>query len=120
MSDELFLENPRSGAVKHVRAGFDWILFLFSGVFGIPLFLRGLHYWGAAFLALWAIDIALVFMAPPLWGLMPQAAVAAIFFVLQLWLGFYGRELTVKAYIARGWRKRDRAPRPRPARKRRP
>ena len=120
MSDELYLENPRTGRVKQVRAGFDWILFLFAGLFGIPLFLRGLPYWGAAFVALWLVDLALVFLAPAQWSLAAQAVVAAVFLAAQLWLGFYGRELTVKSYIARGWKKRDRAPRPRPPRKRRP
>jgi hypothetical protein len=120
MTEELLLENPRTGAVKTFHSGFDWILFLFSGVFGIPLFLRGLYFWGGVFVALWIIDIAAALLAPLRWNLIAQVAVAVIFFALQLWLGFFGRERIVKAYVARGWRKRDRIPRPRQARKRRP
>ena len=45
---ELLLENPKTGAVRPFRDGFDWILFLFSGVLGLPLFLQGLPLWGAS------------------------------------------------------------------------
>ena len=58
MTDDLLLENPKTGAVKPFRDGFDWILFLFSGALGIPLFLRGLPLWGAVFVALWVVDLA--------------------------------------------------------------
>jgi len=117
---ELLLENPKTGAVKPFRDGFDWILFLFSGVLGIPLFVQRLPRWGAIFVALWVVDLGLVWLLPRNWSLGGQAAMAAVFFALQLWLGFYGRELVLKAHVARGWRRRERAPKPRQGRKRRP
>jgi hypothetical protein len=120
MNRDLLLENPRTGAVKPFRDGFDWILFLFSGVLGIPLFINRLPLWGSVFVALWAVDLALVWVLPRHWGLPGQALMAAIFFGLQLWLGFHGRELILKAYVARGWRRRERAPKPRQGRKRQP
>jgi hypothetical protein len=123
MSDparDLLLENPRTGVVKPFRLGFDWSLFLFSGLFGIPLFVRGLPVWGAVFLGLWLIDLAIVFYAPIEWSLAAQAVVSVVFFALQLWLGFYGRDRILQRHLARGWRRRERAPRPRQGRKRRP
>jgi hypothetical protein len=120
MAAEFLLENPKTGAVKPFRTGFDWILFLFSGVLGIPLFLQGLPIWGGVFVLLWLADFALIHFAPKSFSFGAQAAVAAVFFALQLWLGFYGRGQIVKAHVARGWRKRERAPKPRQARKRRP
>jgi hypothetical protein len=120
LNRDLLLENPKTGAVKPFRDGFDWILFLFSGVLGIPLFLRGLPLWGAVFVGLWIVDLALVWLLPRHWSLGGQAVMAAIFFGLQLWLGFRGRELMLRSYVARGWRRRERAPRPRQGRKRRP
>jgi hypothetical protein len=122
MSDarELLLENPKTGAVRPFRDGFDWILFLFSGVLGIPLFLQGLPLWGLLFVALWIVDLALVWLLPRPWSLPGQAVMAVIFFALQLWLGFRGREMVLRSYVARGWRRRERAPRPRQDRKRRP
>lgn len=43
--------NPRTGELREVKVGWSWTLFFFSGLFGLPLFLRGLHVWGALFLA---------------------------------------------------------------------
>jgi hypothetical protein len=120
MSRDLLLENPRTGAVKPFRHGFDWILFLFSGALGIPLFLQGLPIWGAVFVGLWALDLAFVWVLPRAWRMDGQIALALIFFGLQLFLGFYGRDQILKAYVRRGWRRRERAPRPRQGRKRRP
>jgi len=124
MTRDILLEHPGTGAVKPIRPGFDWILFLFSGVLGLPLFLQGLPIWGAIFVALWVADLAIVWLGPESWRLPAQAVIAATFFALQLWLGFFGRGLIVKAYLARGWRKRDRArtatPKPRRDRKRPP
>jgi hypothetical protein len=51
------LVNQRSGEHKNVKVGFSWVLFFFSGILGIPLFLRRLHVWGAVFLVLWILYI---------------------------------------------------------------
>ncbi|HEX4112423.1 MAG TPA: hypothetical protein VH020_07790 [Stellaceae bacterium] len=120
MNRDLLLENPRTGAVRPFRDGFDWILFLFSGVLGIPLFINRLPQWGALFVGLWIVGVALHWLLPRNWMLGGQLVLAVIFFGLQLWLGFYGRELILKAYVARGWRRRERAPKPRQGRKRQP
>ena len=120
MSRELLLENPRTGAVKPFRPGFDWILFLFSGVLGIPLFLQRLPIWGGIFIGLWVLDLALVWLLPKNLSLIGQAILFVVFFCLQLWLGFHGREQILKVYVRRGWRRRERAPKPRQGRKRRP
>lgn len=117
---DLLLENPKTGAVKPFRDGFDWILFLFSGVLGIPLFINRLPSWGAVFVGLWVVGLGLYWLLPRNWMLGGQLVLALVFFGLQLWLGFYGREQILRAYIARGWRRRERAPKPRQARKRQP
>jgi hypothetical protein len=41
-----------SGKVKSVGIGWSWTLFLFSGLFGIPLFRRRLYLWGSICLTL--------------------------------------------------------------------
>jgi len=120
MTRDLFLENPKTGAVKPIRNGFDWVLFLFSGALGIPLFLQGLPQWGAAFVALWVVGLALRWLLPRHWMLSGELVLALAFFALQLWIGFRGRELMLKSYVARGWRRRERAPRLRQGRRRRP
>jgi hypothetical protein len=50
-------KNPKSGELKPVKVGWSWVLFLFSGVFGIPSFLRQLNGLGAVFLAFWAVNV---------------------------------------------------------------
>ncbi|MGH6990033.1 MAG: hypothetical protein ACREFD_17805 [Stellaceae bacterium] len=120
MSRELLLENPRTGAVKPFRHGFDWVLFLFSPVLGLPLFLRGLPIWGGVFVGLWLLDLALGRLLPMSWRIEGQLPIFAVIFALQLWLGFYGRELMLKSYVRRGWKRRERVPKPRQGRKPRP
>lgn len=51
------MRNPKTGEIKQVKVGWSWTLFFFSGMFGIPLFLRGLHMWGAVFLAVGSINL---------------------------------------------------------------
>ena len=54
------LRRKTGGKVKRIATGFAWDLFLFAGVFGLPLFWRRLHAWGAAVLALWCLDLVIV------------------------------------------------------------
>ena len=91
------------GKTRQVRIGFAWDLFLFAGLFGLPLFLRHLPQWGAAVLGLWVADLALGWIGRgPLW--MPaQMTLFLAFLGLQLWLGFTGNALTARACRARGW-----------------
>lgn len=98
------LRQKRSGKEKRVATGFAWDLFLFAGFFGLPLFWRRLHAWGAVILAFWCID--LVIGRAPVSGStarMAEAVLFAAFFVLQLFLGFLGNRLTARNYLAHGW-----------------
>ncbi len=104
LSPVLRLRQKRGGREKRIATGFAWDLFLFSGVFGLPLFWRRLHAWGAIVLAFWCLDLVI--------GRVPvsaatargaEAALFAAFLLLQLWLGFAGNRLTARAYLAHGW-----------------
>jgi hypothetical protein len=99
----VLFKHPSGARAKRVKLGFAWDLFLFAGVFGVPLFLRGLSSWGAAILGLWVVDLGLGrFGRGPL--LHPaELALFAAFLGLQLWLGFKGNALTARACRARGW-----------------
>ena len=46
------VQDPQTGELKEVKAGWSWTLFLRSGIFGQPLFLLKLHIWGFVFLVL--------------------------------------------------------------------
>lgn len=104
LSPALRLRQKQSGKEKRVATGFAWDLFLFAGVFGLPLFWRRLHAWGAIILALWCLDLLI--------GRVPASAATAriaegvlfmSFLALQLLLGFIGNRLTAKTYLAHGW-----------------
>jgi hypothetical protein len=98
----IVLRNKSSGETKEVKVGFSWILFLFAGCLGIPLFLRRLHVWGAVFLALWILDV-LVVMASPEQGSAIVFSINLIFCGLQIWLGIKGNEMTAMNLLENGW-----------------
>lgn len=103
LPESVVLYHPASGDGRRIRLGFAWDLFLFAGVLGVPLFLRGLHAWGAAILALWLADLAIGWSAGGALGTALQAALFAVFLALQLWLGLTGNALTARALLERGW-----------------
>jgi hypothetical protein len=99
----VLFKHPSGTRAKRVKPGFAWDLFLFAGVFGVPLFLRGLPNWGAAVLGLWLVDLGLGrFGRGPLQH-PAELVLFAAFLGLQLWLGFKGNGLTARACRARGW-----------------
>lgn len=98
------LRQKQSGKEKRVATGFAWDLFLFAGLFGVPLFWRRLHPWGAVILALWCV--VLVIGRVPLSAATAQLAGEALFVVflaVQLFLGIWGNRLTARTYLAHGW-----------------
>ncbi|AVJ29090.1 hypothetical protein CLM73_19290 [Achromobacter spanius] len=96
------MQNPKTGEIKQVKVGWSWTIFLFSGMFGIPLFLRGLHVWGAVFLAVGAINLI---MPEPTEEVQAIAVLihAAIYLGLQLYMSIKGNELTAKNYLEKNW-----------------
>lgn len=98
------LVNQRSGEHKYVKVGFSWVLLFFSGVLGIPLFLRRLYVWGAVFLSLWVLYV----FSPQI---LPDTAHSAgtylslclVFLALQIWIAVKGNEMTAKNLLENGW-----------------
>lgn len=99
----LLLKNPETGEVRRIPQGFAWMLFLFSGLLGLPLLLRGLYRWAAAVCLLWGVDGLVTVFSTGRPRLLLEALVFGAFLALQLWLGFAGNALTAKAYLGRGW-----------------
>jgi hypothetical protein len=97
------LKPPGGGKLKWIRVGFAWDLFVLSPLLGIPLFLRKLPQWGAVILGLLLLWIVLggILDGRPKW--MASVAFAAIFFLIDLFLGFYGNRLTARSYLRHGW-----------------
>ncbi len=99
----VLFRDPAGERAKRVKVGFAWDLFLFAGVFGVPLFLRGLPNWGAGILALWIADLFLGWAGPTGLRGPGQVGLFAAFLALQVWLGFRGNAITARACHARGW-----------------
>jgi hypothetical protein len=95
------LTNSATGGVKNIKIGWSWTCFLFSGFFGLPLFLRGLKNWGFAMLGLTALNLfgsrfpALMFVTFPV-GL-----------ALSVFVGLKANQLTISRYLDERWRLSD-------------
>ena len=99
----VLFKQPAGQRAKRVKLGFAWDLFLFAGLFGVPLFLRGLPGWGAVVLGLWIADLFLGWGDSGALFVPGQVALFAAFLGLQCWLGVHGNALTARACRARGW-----------------
>jgi hypothetical protein len=98
-----FVHKP-SGKERRVATGFAWDLFLFAGVFGLPLFWRRLPSWGATVLVLWlfVLIVSIVRVGAEATQI-AQLILFAAFLVLQVGLGFYGNRLTARTLLHHGW-----------------
>ncbi|RBQ28570.1 hypothetical protein [Aliarcobacter vitoriensis] len=98
------MTNPKTGEIREVKVGWSWILFLFSGFFGLPLFLRKLHIWGGIFLVLWVVYLIAPSMMQNEEEALGLMILLNLFFLgLQIWLGIKGNEITAKNYLEFGW-----------------
>jgi hypothetical protein len=95
-------KDPGTGKLKDVKVGWSWTLFMYSSFFGLPLFLRKLHFWGLVFLALSIIDL----LAPSVVDTDTPIYAGLMFFIFPLpavWIGLMGNEMTAKTLLERGW-----------------
>jgi hypothetical protein len=98
------LRHPETGDVKFVPLGWSWSLFLGAGLFGLPLFTRGLALWGTGVLALWCLQFAVPLAAAPdadadlLQDILFIAAIGVC-----VYLGGKGNALSGKHYLACGY-----------------
>src|ERR1700735_5645432 len=94
-------QNPKTGEVKHVKCGWSWTLFFWSGFFGLPLFLRKLNIWGVVLLVLVLVDLLIGPFGMDSSGL--QTIFYFVFLGLDFWLGLKGNEMTAKNYLEHDW-----------------
>jgi hypothetical protein len=93
------LKNPRTRVSKDIKIGWNWPLFLFSNFLGLPLFLRRLNSWGAAFMGLWVLNIFVSVLGLGFLRIIIVLAGVG----LAIWMGRKGNELTAKNLLATGW-----------------
>lgn len=89
-------KNPKTGAIRKVKLGFSWELFILVPVLGAPLFGRKLYNRAIAMLVLSVLNFLL--LTSP-FGLFT----AAIVWGCSFYYGFKGNELTAKNYLKLGW-----------------
>ena len=97
------MKNPKNGEVKEVQIGWSWTLFLFSGFFGLPLFLRKLHVWGAIFIALWVVHLVTLSIVPGEARVIIVFPLYIVMFGLESFVAIKGNEMTAKNYLENGW-----------------
>ena len=96
-------KNLKTGEVKSVKVGWCWTLFLFGGVLGIPLFLRGLKMWGSIMLALWVIVNVGTSIMPASAAELTGSFVGLAVLGLLILFGMKGNEMTAKNYLENDW-----------------
>lgn len=97
------MKNPKTGEIKEVKVGWSWTLFFFSGLFGLPLFLRRLYIWGAVFLVLWVTNFVVPSVLPEDEGAIFSITFGLVFLSLQIFLAIKGNEMTAKNYLENNW-----------------
>ena len=97
------MKNPNTGEVKEVKIGWSWTLFLFSGFFGLPLFLRKLHVWGAIYIALWVVFLVTLSIVPGEARVIIVLPLYIVMFGLQSFVAIKGNKMTAKNYLENGW-----------------
>lgn len=98
------LTHPGNGDTKFVETGWNWNIFWFAGMFGLPLFFRGLAMWGTVMVAIWSMQMATLMLSAA------SERAAAIHFLLGLaslglclYLGLRGNALTARRLFACGY-----------------
>lgn len=105
--NKITFKNSITGETATVKAGFSWILFLFSSFFGIPLFLRKLYLLGVIMLILEAINITLIVFTEFYY----YSALEFLMYIVQfgmsginIFLGIKGNKMTALNYIKLGYK----------------
>jgi uncharacterized membrane protein len=100
---KIAMKNPKTGEVKNIKIGWSWTLFLFSGIFGLPLFLRKLHVLGAIFLVLWLVNLYFMDAVGGVQGFVDSVLITLIVIGMSIYVGIKGNELTAKNLLEKDW-----------------
>ena len=97
------LQDPRTGEIRSVKIGWSWTLYFFASFFGIPLFRRKLHMWGAIML----VSGGFWFSRAIYHSNDPYEGVGLLMFLasqgVHIYLAAKGNELTAKNLLLEGW-----------------
>jgi hypothetical protein len=102
----VILKHRGTGDIRVVEDGWSWSFFLGAGVFGLPLFFRGLPFWGAVMLVAWAARLAIPFLGLADAGAL-ETAHTILVTGLSLFLGMRGNALSIAHYEACGYEREE-------------
>ena len=98
------LRHRGTGDVKVLDTGWSWSIFLGASFLGLPLFMRGLAFWGVVMLVAWTARLAIPHLGV---SAADQDTLEWIHTIavsgLALFLGFKGNALSVNHYVACGY-----------------
>ncbi len=100
------LRHPVTGEIKVRDEGWSWSCF-FGGVFGAPLFRRGLHVWGAAVLV-FDITVLIVECIPGSKAASLYAWMSAMAIAASLFFGMKANQMATQRDLDHGWEFTDR------------
>lgn len=104
---KITLKHKITGEFKEVGIGWSWSLLMFSGLFGLPLYLRGLDEFGRIFFAISASIYTLVFLSLfyPDSGLLYTlfSLIGFILIVMSLISASVGNAFTNLRMLDNGW-----------------
>lgn len=118
-SGKIYFKNLKTGEVQTVNTcKWDWFLFLFSGLWGIPLFFKKLYTWGFIFFFLQLSYLHYYTQLSSIdsygsYGSIPPAYSAYILatiilfiliIALDVYFGLYGNKLLAVNYLDNGWK----------------
>jgi len=101
---EVAFVNPATRQLRNVKVGWSWTLFLFSTVFGIPLFMRGLNAAATAMLFYCCASLVVSIVGEEHLILRAIGFIMMLFnFAISIYFGLNGNEMTARHYEANGW-----------------
>jgi hypothetical protein len=96
--------------IHMASTGFSWSLFLFSGIFGIPCFIKKLYGYGFGFLIINILSIvnymtndSLVNFTNVTITLLFWIGSLVVSFILSVFMGINGNKLSIQSYLNEGY-----------------
>lgn len=102
MTVKVVMKNPKTGELKAIKVGWNWLFFLLSCFLGIPLFLNRLYLLGGLMIAVNVMSSIFAGTATPA-NPIGQFIGLGVQLAFLIYLGLKGNELIAKNLLNKGW-----------------
>ncbi len=104
MTTYVTFQHERSGELRSIKVGWSWTLFLFSQLWGIPLFLRQMFDWAMIMVILSALSFIFMLAGEvDETSLLLGMAIGCVVIGISVYMGLRGNELTARQMLRQGW-----------------